>query len=433
MEIETILFNLLLILVAARVCAEIANYCKAPAVIGELIAGVIIGPSLFGWVEMNHVIHLLGEIGVILLLFEVGLETDVDKLLKTGKKSIIVAIGGFVTPFLLGFIVSYWIFQLSMLVSLFVGGTLTATSIGITVRTLADIKRHNTREGQITLGAAVLDDILGVILLALLYEFSIKGEVNMLNTARVLLFVCAFFVLAPFLARIMSHLIQLLDHRVANPGLIPTMMVSLVLFFAWLAHLFGAPELLGGFAAGLALSRRFFFPFGASLRKSLEKQHRKSILQSQYTGNDLSSKVEDTVKNALSNDEAFTHKVESQIRPIVQLFTPIFFVSVGLSLELNKIDWTSLFFWGFAICLIIIAIVSKFSGAFMIREPRSRQIIVGLAMIPRGEVGLIFAGLGASTAILTGDVYTAIILVIAFTTLIAPFLIRIYYDKYQLP
>ncbi|VUD40283.1 Na(+)/H(+)-K(+) antiporter GerN [Thalassocella blandensis] len=434
MDIETILFSLLLILLAARIFGELANYFGAPAVIGELVAGIIIGPSLLGLVEMSHTIELLGEIGVILLLFEVGLETDVDKLIKTGRKAIVVAIGGFITPFALGFAASYWFFNLPLIVSLFIGGTLTATSIGITVRTLADMHRHNSREGQITLGAAVLDDILGVILLALLYEFSVKGEVNMINAARVLIFVCAFFLVAPFLARLLSKFIQFLDRRVENPGLIPTMMVSLVLFFAWLAHVFGAPELLGSFAAGLALSRRFFLPFASALKKELDQVDGESsaekALADSPASSDLSSKMQNTFKSALHNDNRFSHKVESQLKPIVQLFTPIFFVSVGLSLELHTIDWTSLFFWAFSSCLIVIAVISKFAGALLIQESRQRQVIIGLAMIPRGEVGLIFAGLGASTAIFTGDVYTGLILVIAFTTLIAPFLIRLSYTRF---
>ncbi len=415
MEIENILLSLLLILVAARVFGEIANRLGAPSVIGELIAGVVIGPSLFGIVEMNNVIKLLGEIGVILLLFEVGLETDVDKLMKTGRKSVVVALGGFITPFILGFAACYWLFQLSLIVSLFIGGTLTATSIGITVRTLADVNRHNSREGQIALGAAVLDDILGVILLALLYEFSLKGEVKFLHATRVLVFVCAFFIIAPILARLMSKLIELLDHRAETPGLIPTMMVSLVLFFAWLAHLFGAPELLGGFAAGLALSRRFFFPFAASLKKAMKNNH---------------NSASKAVGNAMNNDGKFSHKVETQIRPIVQLFTPIFFVSIGLSLDLREIQWSSVFFWGFSFSLILIAIISKFSGALLIREKLPRKMIVGLAMVPRGEVGLIFAGLGASSAIFDSEVYTAIVFVIAITTLLAPYLIKQFYHRY---
>ena len=164
---------LLIILLTARIFAEIASRWGAPVVIGELIAGVILGPSLFGWIAPAEAIKLMAEIGIILLLFEVGLGTDIKRLVSTGFKSFIVAFSGFLIPLILGYLLSYYIFKQSFLVSLFIAGTLTATSIGITVRVLTDLKIQNAREGQIVLGAAVLDDILGVVLLALLYEFSL--------------------------------------------------------------------------------------------------------------------------------------------------------------------------------------------------------------------------------------------------------------------
>jgi len=172
----TFFLYLLFILLTARVFAELATRLQAPSVIGELLAGVVLGPSLMGWIEPLEAIKLMAEIGILLLLFEVGLATDVKRLVSTGLESVVVAIFGFVLPLALGFGVSYWFFDFSSLVSLFVGGTITATSIGITVRILSDLKRQHAREGQIVLGAAVLDDILGVVLLALLYQFSIGGS-----------------------------------------------------------------------------------------------------------------------------------------------------------------------------------------------------------------------------------------------------------------
>lgn len=396
MEAHTFLLQLLAVLVAARITGELVAMLGAPSVIGELVAGILIGPSLLGWVEPNELLRILAEVGVILLLFEVGLETDMGKLLDSGRKAITVAVGGFVTPLLFGFGVAYFLFDLSLLVSLFVGGTLTATSIGITVRTLVDVHRQNSPEGQITLGAAVLDDLFGVVLLAILYEFSVTGEVNWVNTAKVLAYITVFFLTAPVLAKLMSHIIGQLDQRVDNPGLIPVTIVSLVLFFAWLAHLFGAPELLGGFAAGLALSRRFFLPFGL----------------------------------AVKTDTTFANKIENQMKPIVQLFTPIFFVMVGLSLDLRQVEWSSWFFWGFSLTLLVVAIGTKFTGALFIAEPFSRRIVVGMAMVPRGEVGLIFAGLGSAAGVFSGDIYTALIMVIAYTTLLSPFWIKLYYRRF---
>lgn len=396
MDASSFLLQLFIILVSARILSELAAVLQIPTVIGELLAGVIIGPSLFGWIHAGEVIRLMAEIGVILLLFQVGLETDMGKLINTGYKSVVVAIGGFVAPFIVGFSTCFYGFDLPLLVSLFVGGTLTATSIGITVRTLTDIHRQNSVEGQITLGAAVLDDILGVILLALLYEFTVTGEVSWVNTTKVFLFIGLFFLLAPVLARLMSRAIHDLDKKINNPGLIPTSIISLVLFFAWLSHWVGAPELLGGFAAGLALSRRFFLPFGL----------------------------------AIKTEDAFSRRIDQQMTPIIQLFTPIFFVTVGLSLDLKGVDWSSAFFWWFSLSLLLVAIATKFFGAIFIKESWARKIVIGMAMVPRGEVGLVFAGLGIAAGVFNKEVYTSLVMVIAYTTLLSPFWIKLYYRMF---
>lgn len=325
-----------------------------------------------------------------------GLETDVKRLVRTGFKSLVVAIIGFVLPLVSGFVLGYWVFCLSLLVSLFIGGTLTATSIGITVRVLSDLNRQQAPEGQIVLGAAVLDDVMGVVLLALLYEFSIGGGVSLLNTGKVLVFVGAFFVLAPVAAKLISLVIRRFDAVSEIPGLIPTSIVTLVLFFAWLAHTLGAPELLGGFAAGLALSRRFFLPLGI----------------------------------ALHTDEQFAHRIESQMKPIVHLFTPIFFVFVGLSLNLREIYWSSSFIWLFSFSLLLASVAGKLIGAFLIKESWPIRWVIGLAMIPRGEVGLIFAELGRISGIFNNEIYAGMVIVIALTTLLPPFIMKWFYGYY---
>ncbi len=396
METHTFFLYLLIILISARLFAELAVRMRAPSVIGELMAGVVLGPSLLGWLEPHETIRLLAEIGVIMLLFEVGLETDLKRLIRSGTKSFAVAMIGFVLPLLLGFVLSYYLFGLSLLVSLFIGGTLTATSIGITVRVLTDLKRQQAPEGQIVLGAAVLDDVMGVLLLALLYEFSTGGGVSVVNAGKALIFVAAFFVLAPIVAKLISVVIRRFDQVSEIPGLIPTTIVSLVLLFAWLAHVIGAPELLGGFAAGLALSRRFFMPLGVALR----------------------------------SDETFADRIEEQMRPIIQLLTPIFFVYVGLSLNLREIDWSSSFIWLFSLSLIVAAIIGKIAGALFLKESWHTRLMIGVAMIPRGEVGLIFAELGRMSGIFSNEIYAAMVLVIALTTLLPPFVMKWFYGRY---
>lgn len=399
MEVHTVLLHLLIILLCARIFAELAVRLQIPSAIGELFAGVLLGPSLLGWVAPGDAIKLLAEIGIILLLFEVGLDTDLRRLIRTGFKSFLVAITGFFAPLLLGFAVAYWGFDLSVLVSLFIGGTLTATSIGITVRVLNDLKRQHSPEGQIVLGAAVVDDILGVILLAMLYEFSFAGEVDLMNSGKVFAFIVAFFFIAPISAKLLSIAIGRLHEQSEIPGLIPTMIISLVLFFAWLAHAIGAPELLGGFAAGLALSRRFFLPFGIALR----------------------------------SNKKFSRSIEQEMKPIIHLFTPIFFVMVGLSLALHEIDWSSPFIWLFSLSMFLAAVVGKLIGAFALKVPTQMRWMIGTAMVPRGEVGLIFAELGRVSGVLNNEIYAGMIIVIALTTLLPPFVMKWYYGKHYRP
>lgn len=395
MEAHTFLIQLVLILFSARLFGEVAAYFQVPSVIGELVAGIIIGPSVLGLIEISNPIHLLAQIGIILLLFEVGIETDIGHLSSAGGKALIVAVGGVILPFVLGFVISYYSFSFSLLASLFIASTLTATSIGITLRVLRDLKKQNSHESQIIIGAAVLDDIIGIVLLAMLYEFSISGEINLLSTGKVLLFIVLFFFISPILAKGVSQIIKKWDEKSEIPGLLPTTIVSLILLFAWIAHSLGAPELLGGFAAGLALSRQFFFPFAAFLHESKE----------------------------------FSHRVEVQMRPIVHLFTPIFFVAIGLSLDLKAVNWESTFIWVVTGSLVLAAIIGKLFSAFFLKgESRIMQLIIGTAMIPRGEVGLIFANVGLNAGVLKDDVYAAIILVITITTLVAPFSLRLLYS-----
>ena len=397
MDTSIVFLHIAVILTTAHLLAELAGKFGMPTVIGELAAGILLGPSLLGWITPNEIIHLLAEIGLILLLFDVGLDTDVGRLINAGPRAAIVAIGGFVVPFLLGFLLTHYAFGFSMLVSLFIGGTLTATSIGVTVRILRDVGRQNSHEGQIVLGAAVLDDVLGVLVLAVLYEFSVSGEVSLLNVAKVTMFVGVFFFTAPLAAKLISSLIRRLEHVSRVPGVIATTISSLVLAFAWLAHAIGAPELLGGFAAGLALSRRFFLPFGI----------------------------------AIATHPRFSHHIDLSMRPIIELFSPIFFVTVGLSLDLRAVEWQSSFIWTFSLSILFVAILGKMAGGFLLRRehPLTRTAI-GMSMVPRGEVGLVFAGLGQAAGVFGPQVYAGVIIVIAYTTLLAPFWIKSFYKKY---
>ncbi len=391
MDIHNFFLILFLILVTARILGELFARIGIPAVLGELSAGILLGVSGFGLIGVNDVLKVLSEIGILLLLFEIGLDTDIQRLKEAGAKSVIVALFGAVFPFTVSALVSYSVFDLSLVVSLFIGGTLTATSIGITMRVLKDLQKEHTDVAQIVIGAAVLDDIFGVIILVFIYDYAITQELSMTNTLNTTVFILLFLLIAPVFANFISSFMKKFDEHQKVPGFIPTIIISLIALFAYLSHLFGAPEILGSFAAGIALSRRFILPFGMGLR----------------------------------NDEVFLEKVKKSITPIAQMFTPIFFVMVGLSMNLRVIDFTSTKFWSLAFIFLFIAIIGKYMGAFLLRKTSAlKKALIGISMVPRGEVGLIFAEVGRVNGILNNEIYAVLIFVIIITTVAPPFLLK---------
>lgn len=388
---------LFLILISARILGELFAKLGVPSVLGELSAGILLGVSGFGIIEVNDVLKVLAEIGIILLLFEVGLETDVARLKEAGRKALVVAIFGVIFPFSISVIAGIYLFDLTLAISLFIGGTLTATSIGITLRVLKDIHKEQTGIAQIVIGAAVIDDIFGVIILVFVYDFAVSGVVSVSNTLKVGSFILLFLLLAPVIANLLSDLVRRFHGQRQVPGSIPTIIISLILLFAYLSHLSGAPEILGSFAAGIALSRRFFLPFGLGLRKS----------------------------------EEFIEKVKLSMTPIIQLFTPIFFVMVGLSMNIKVIDFSSLEFWAMGATFLLIAVLGKYLGAYLITQKcYTNKMLIGISMIPRGEVGLIFAEIGRLNGVLTNEIYAVLIFVIIITTIIPPFLLK-YLFKFE--
>lgn len=391
MDVSEFFLKLLLIIISAKFFAEVFTYLHLPSVLGEVIAGIIIGPSLLGFIEPDATFHLLAEIGILLLLFEVGLETDVGQIIKVGIQSTLVAITGVVIPAVFGFWVSYNWFALPLISSLFVGGTIVATSIGITVRVLTDLNKQNTGVSKIVLGAAVLDDVIGVVVLAVLYDFAVKGTVNIMDTARILLFITVFLIFAPVIAKMFVPIMAKLSSVSKTKGMIPALIVSLILGLAVISHKVGAPEILGSFAAGIALTRRFFLPLGSTI---------------EHYSHEIAEKIEESMK------------------PIIELFVPVFFVMVGASIDFRVIDITSDAFWGFAGILTVIAIITKMTSGLWVRGGWNRKLSTGIAMVPRGEVGLIFAEVGKRNKIFDEATYAVIIFVVAFTTLFAPLALK---------
>lgn len=390
MDIHIIFLHLAILLFFARLFGDISYRFGIPSVLGEIFVGILLGQSLLGIIPLSDAIRLLAELGIILLLFHIGIEADIHQLRKVGLYAFLVAGAGAILPMVTAFLISHYLMGLPTITSLFIGGTLTATSIGITVRVLDDLGVMKDRFAQIVLGAAVLDDIFGVIILSALYEFSKDGAFHFDTTLRLSLYIGTFFIIAPVLARLLARFMVFVSNRIGGEDFIPPTILSLVFLFAFLAHEVGSPEILGSFTAGLALSRRFAIPFATFLHV----------------------------------DERLVNKIEHSLRPLQWTLTPIFFVSVGLALNLRAIDFTSPRFWVLSAMLLLVALLGKLVAGFTVKGSFKEKILIGLSMIPRGEVGLIFAEFGRISKVFDELLYAVMIFVVGLTTLVSPFTLK---------
>ncbi len=390
METVNFFISLVIILLSAKLMGELFAWMKLPSVLGEVVAGIVVGPSLLGWVHIDSVLLALAEIGILLLLVEVGLETDIVQLIKVGPRSFLVAVTGIIAPALLAYGVSSWIFGLPFIVTMFICGTLVATSIGISLRVLREIGRHETAVARTVLGAAVLDDIAGVLILAVLFDFALNQEINVGHTTAVFGYIVAFLLIAPVMAKLLVPTMTRLNNISRTEGMVPTLAVALMLAFAVVAHTLGAPAILGAFAAGIALSRHFFLPVGP-----MQTKH-----------------------------ESFAEKVEHQLQPITNLFVPVFFFVVGASINLRVIDFSSAGFWWMTGLFTFVAVLGKMVSGIWAEGGFQEKLFCGMAMVPRGEVGLIFAEVGKKNGVLDEAQYAVAVFVVVLTTFIAPVILR---------
>lgn len=373
MEVRELLIALALVWLAAKLAGEGMARLGQTAVLGELVAGILIGPGGLGLVHESNTLHALAELGVVLLLFEVGLESDVHDLLRAGVQSTLVALIGVAAPFIAGFALMYWLGQ-PMLVAVFVGAALTATSVGITARVLADLGRLQDAAAKIVLGAAVVDDILGLIILAVVTGVAQTGTVSFADIAwlsgKAVMFLVAAIALGTRFAPVFIRYVG----RMKSRG---TLIVYSVLFavgLAAMADLIGLAAIIGSFAAGLILA------------KTEQREH-----------------------------------LEERIRPVADLFVPIFFVTVGMKVQpamLNPFAPGGQF-W-LALLLTVTAGATKLLTGLSVYQRGVRKWPVAVGMIPRGEVGLIFAGIGLASGVVTEDLYSALVVMVMLTTFVTP-------------
>ena len=415
-----VLLSLVIIYFASKLGGEICDRINLPPVLGELVGGVLVGISVFKllvfpeggteasdsllmlflqktagmtveetpavFASQSEVISVLSELGVIILLFEIGLESDLKDLIEAGTQAAIVAVVGVVAPFTLGTAGLVYIFGVSTVPAIFAGAALTATSIGITAKVLAEIGRLSTKEGQIIIGAAVLDDVLGIIILAVVTSLAKTGEVQISNIIYLILSAGAFLIGAIFLGRFLSPFFVGLVNEMTTRGQL--LLVSLIFAFtlSYIATAIHLEAILGAFAAGLVLAE-------TEKRRELEKQ----------------------------------------VIPIADLFVPIFFVCVGAKTDLSVLNPAvpsnreGLIIATF---LIIVAIFGKvITGFTVVGSEKLNKLAIGVGMIPRGEVGLVFAGVGAASGALSESTEAAIIMMVILTTFIAPPFLRLVFKE----
>jgi len=398
--VTPVLLALVLILAAAKLGGEIAERLSQPAVLGELIAGVIIGNLglLVGYhglafLAQNESIAILAELGVVLLLFEVGLESNVHEMLSVGKSSLLVAILGVVAPFFIGWGISSWMLPTEdLLVHLFIGATLCATSVGITARVLTDLGKVSSRESKIILGAAVIDDVLGLVILAVvsgvITAANTGGQLATIDVALIVAKAGIFLVAAIAIGGWLSPRLFRIASRLRIKGMLLTLSLLFCFALAYLANVIELAPIVGAFAAGLIL----------------EDVHYKDFL------------------------DRGDHTLEDLIHPINIFLVPIFFVLMGIKVDLSTFQDTSII--GLALLLSVGAIVGKMICAFGVVERGLDRLSVAVGMVPRGEVGLIFASIGAALtlhgrAVISTSTYSAVVIMVIVTTLITPPVLKI--------
>ena len=380
MHIGELLLALVAIFVAAKLFGEIAERLGQPAVLGELAGGVIIGVSGLGLVDPHDVtIHLLSELGVILLLFVIGLETDLRKLMQVGGSAAAVAVVGVALPLIGGFALGELLGYPAM-VSVFLGAALTATSVGITARVLSDLGHLKDDESQVVLGAAVVDDIIGLVLLTVVGTLAQGGELTPLGVGRIVLVAFGFVILAIVIgSQLAPRLIRAIDRIEMHRGLFFAAIVF-AFVLAYIADRVGSAIIIGSFAAGLVLART----------------HR-------------------------------GREIEREVHDVAQFFIPIFFVVVGAAVDvrsLNPFDAGSRRFLLIGLALTAVGVIGKVAAGFVVWKKGLRRIVIGVGMIPRGEVGLIFAQIGLTSKLISGGLYSAVALMVMLTTFITPPLLR---------
>jgi Kef-type K+ transport system membrane component KefB len=396
--VASVALALVIVLAAAKLGGELAVRAGQPAVLGELLAGVLLGNlSLVGITHLDPLwtspsLDMLARLGVLVLLFEVGLESTVGQMLKVGIPSLVVATLGVLTPFGLGWATSAWLLPgHSVYVHAFVGATLCATSVGITARVFKDLGRLQTTEARIILGAAVIDDVMGLVVLAVVSGVigaAASGAGFSYGSASLIVVkALVFLVGALFIGVYLSRRLFRLAFRLKSRGVLLSLSLAWCFALAWLSDLLGLAAIVGAFAAGLVL----------------EDLHYRDFV------------------------DRGEHALEELIAPISAFLAPVFFVLMGIRTDLRAFAAPGVL--GLALALTVAAILGKQACSLGVWRPGVDRLTVGLGMIPRGEVGLIFANIGMSLTldgrpVIDRNIFSALVVMVILTTFVTPFAIK---------
>ena len=418
--LASVLLSLVVIYLASKIGGELSNRVGLPPVLGELVGGVIVGVSALDllvfpegggnasnsvimnfiqataglnqqeavatFAAQSEVISVLAELGVVILLFEIGLESNLKELMAVGIQATVVAVVGVAVPFAAGTVGLMTFFGISAVPAIFAGAALTATSIGITSKVLSELGSLSSKEGQIILGAAVIDDVLGIIVLAVVASLAKTGEIDVTNVIYLIISATGFLLGAVLLGNVFNKSFVAVVERLKTRGglVIPALIFAFVM--AYLAAAIHLEAILGAFAAGLVLDE-------TDKRRELEKQ----------------------------------------VVPIADMLVPIFFVTVGAKTDLGVLNPaipSNREGLAIASFLIAIAIIGKVvTGLAVFGQPGINRLAIGVGMIPRGEVGLVFAGVGSASGALSKPLEAAIIMMVILTTFLAPPLLRFVFPQ----
>lgn len=375
--VDNILIKLALIIVLSKILGALSRKFKQPPVIGMLLLGIFLGPTVFNLIEPCEIILWIGKIGVLFLLFEAGIETDIKKIKKESGQAFLPAAGGIILPFSLGFLLSYLLGG-SIITSLVIGVIFTATSVSVSVMTLLDIGKLKGLEGRCIVNAAIIDDIVGIMLLTIIFGFALQGGTGstslFLPIIKILLFFIVIIALGMFLIKPLFQNLQ----KLLMDNVVLSITIAIVLTFAWLAEETGLAAITGAYFAGLFIG------------------------QTEYK-----------------------HSIQEGVSVIGKsFFVDVFFVGIGLEFDLLKLEAEPFFLFIFVILSISGKILGSGIGAKLTGFDTVRAFRIGSGMIPRGEVALIVANMALEKELISSDILSATILMVIFSAILTPVLLK---------